>query len=34
VPGIPPVEIDPLVYTSTASLPVREARSVLIDGTR
>jgi hypothetical protein len=34
VPGIPPVEIDPLVYSSSASLPVREARSVLVDGSR
>lgn len=34
VPGVPPVEIDPLVYTSTAGVPVREARSVLVDPQR
>jgi hypothetical protein len=31
VPGVEPVDLDPLVYTSSASLPVREARSVLVD---
>lgn len=32
VPGVQPVNIEPLVYTSTASLPVVEARSVLVEG--
>jgi hypothetical protein len=31
VPGVPAVDIDALVYTSSASVPVREARSVLVD---
>jgi hypothetical protein len=31
VPGVAPVDLEPLVYTSTASLPVLEARSVLVD---
>jgi hypothetical protein len=31
VPGVQPVDIAPLVYTSSASLPVLEAKSVLVD---
>jgi len=31
VPGLPAVDIAPLVYTSTASFPVREARAQLVD---
>jgi hypothetical protein len=34
VPGVPPVDIDALVYTSSASVAVREARSVLVDPQR
>ncbi len=31
VPGLPAVDIAPLVYSSTASFPVREARAQLVD---
>jgi hypothetical protein len=31
VPGLSPVEIAPLVYTSPASFEVREARAQLVD---
>jgi hypothetical protein len=32
VPGVPAVDISPLVYTASAGLPIEEARSVLVDG--
>jgi hypothetical protein len=31
VPGLAPVPISPLVYTASASLPIQEARAVLVD---
>ena len=31
VPGLSPIEIAPLVYTSTTTFPVREARAQLVD---
>jgi hypothetical protein len=31
VPGLPPVAISPLVYTSPAGFVVREARAQLVD---